>query len=233
MHMINSFPETKSILFLTILIGSVFLTSCNRNGPPEPEIGEIEYVGPPSLEREAASEAVDLTWYGNLKPDLVPVGLKVCRFPTGQYVQWEVLVTTRNQGGVEGLDVQEAPVDIYVDFDPNRPYGVDNATGEPIMLSESPNLLMDMPDQQYMAVPGGGEFGGVLYNLQYPDGGPGSRYRRIPTSFTVFLDQMRGGARGWVEEIDEFNNGVGVLIDRYDEISGNTGTYLIHCWYSE
>ncbi|MCP4203390.1 MAG: hypothetical protein GY769_15840 [bacterium] len=52
---------------------------------------------------------------------------------------------------------------------------------------------------------------------------------------TVMLDQHRGNQPpgGIVDESNEGNNGVSVLIDKYDEINGSTGTYLIGCWYSQ
>ena len=132
------------------------------------------------------------------------------------------------------MDVSEAPVDVYVDFDPDRPSGYDPATGEPKKLADHPLLLRDMPEQQWMSVPGAGGFGGSSFSLWYPGGGPGSPYRRIPTTFLFMLDQFRGNAPtgGLVDESDEFNNGVSVTIDRFDEINGASGTFLIGCWYS-
>ncbi len=131
------------------------------------------------------------------------------------------------------LSATEAPVDVYVTFDPERPYGVDE-DGEPIDLEQyDPSLLQDMPAQQWMSVPQGGNFGGAAFSLWYVEGGPGSRYRRVPTEFTVFLDQFRGNnpTGGTIDESNEMNNGVSVQIDRYDDINGRTGTYAIGCWY--
>jgi hypothetical protein len=88
-----------------------------------------------------------------------------------------------------------------------------------------------MPEQQYMSVPGAGSMGGAAFSLWYPDGGPGSHYRRIPTRFEFTLDQQRGGRPGVIDESNEGNNGASVTIDRYDEKNGATNNYLIGCWY--
>jgi hypothetical protein len=171
-------------------------------------------------------------WQEYIKPDMVPFNVRICRINEGVYVRWDIVVTLQNQGGNLELNVTEAPIDVYVTFDPDRPYGVDNATGKPKKLGDFPELLMDRPDQQTMSVPRAGAFGGASFSLWYPDGGPGSRYRRIPTRFDIFIDQYRGGNPGVIKESNENNNGASVIIDRYDEISGHTGTFAIGCWYN-
>jgi hypothetical protein len=223
----------KKLLMVLPLV--FFLISCQGPDDSRERSKVIEQLGPRILpSRPAIAKQFD--WADFIKPDLVPVNMRVCRSPEGTYMRWDVLVTLQNQGGNKDLSVSEAPVDVYVSFDGSRPYGVDNETGEPLTLEEvDQRLLQDMPDQQWMSVPRAGDFGGVAFTLWYPEGGPGSRYRRIPISFTIMLDQYRGNnpPGGTVDESNEQNNIVTVVIDRYDEINGNTGTYSIGCWYNK
>lgn len=168
---------------------------------------------------------------------MVPINARVCRThegPVNKYdlMRWDILVTIQNQGGNLNLDIEEAPIDVYVDFDPNSPYGYDGTTGEPRKLGDYPELLRDRPEQQYMSVPRAGLFGGAVFTIWYSDEGSGSPYRRIPTRFVIILDQYRGGAPGLIAESNEGNNGVTVEIDRYDERNSSTGKYLIGCWYN-
>lgn len=207
------------------------LTGCQRDRGYD---REAFYPYVPALPSSGPVLHTKPTWKNLIRPDLVPVNMRVCRTQESEYVRWDVLVTVQNQGGDRGLNVTDAPVDVYVDFDPERPYGYDASTGEPDSLKDRPELLRDIPEpEKRMSVPRGGAFGGAAFSLWYVDGGPGYPYRRVPTQFTVFLDQGRGGNPGVVDESDEGNNGVVVLIDRYDEISGRTGTYAIGCWYSQ
>ena len=231
--------KNATLLGASLLLFVLCTTSCQG---PRDRASERVLYGPVEVRYAMAEKPLDhpfhwiTDWARYTKPDLVPVNMKVCRSPQGMYMRWDVLVTLQNQDGNAGLDTSEAPVDIYVHFDGSRPYGVDNETGEPLTLEEYDEaLLQDMPEQHWMFVPKAGDFGGVAFSLLYPEGGPGSVYRRIPTSFTVHLDQYRGNnpTGGVIDESDEGNNGVGVIIDRYDEINGRTGTYLIGCWYSE
>lgn len=216
--------RTKIVALFALLI--TMLTGCQWNRPPYGDKAERIMQPFPYLARR------ELAWEDYIKPDLVVVSMRVCRTQEMEYVRWDVLAVVQNQGGNLGLDVEEAPVDVYVDFDPSRPYGYDPATGVPRTLADYPEYLRDRPVQKWMNVPRAGGFGGVSFSLWYPDGGPGYPYRRVPTQFFLILDQFRGGAPGLVDENNEGNNGVIVLIDRYDEINGRTGGFAIGCWYN-
>ncbi|MDH3336723.1 MAG: hypothetical protein OER22_02175 [Gammaproteobacteria bacterium] len=220
----------KTTIFAVVV--ALTLSACQGAGTSGPFRSEADRSISSVLPPNVAHKQFD--WADFIEPDFVPIVLRVCRSPEGTYMKWDILVTLQNQDGNLNLDANEAPIDIYVDFDPDRPYGVNNETGEPLTLEEfDSDLLRDMPDQQWMSTPRAGNFGGAAFSLWYPDGGPGSRYRRIPTKFTITLDQFRGNnpTGGTIDESDETNNGVGVIIDRYDAINGATGRRLIGCWY--
>ena len=134
----------RILLGLTFLLVFFFVTSCGGR----PWLTDYEVVGPYEVQQRLPTN-VDVhrkfAWTDYVKPDLVPVTMKVCRSPEGMYMRWDVLVTLQNQMGNLGLNVSEAPVDVYVDFDGDRPYGVDNATGEPITLEEYDEDLLLKP----------------------------------------------------------------------------------------
>jgi len=176
------------------------------------------------------------------KPDFVPLQVRACRGPVGYgypYMQWDVVVSLKNQGGNQGLDLSApadpygAPIDVYVDFYPDTPWGNDNATGEPIMLGDIRDgaLLRDMPEQQWMSTPPANSYGGASFREWYPDGGPGSWYVKIPKRFFICLDQFRGNSPsgGTIDESNEFNNCINVEIDRdrYEAAGGRQA-----CFYS-
>jgi len=173
-----------------------------------------------------------MDWANRFEPDFVPLSIRVCTIPEASgNRRWEVVVTLQNQGGNLNLNVSEAPIDIYVDFDPDRPWGVDSETGNPLTLgAAAPNLLRDMPDQRYMSAPRAGNLGGASFTEWYVDQGSGAvTRRRIPTQFLVMLDQFRGNnpAGGTIDESDEGNNGIQVVIDK----EGFDATPNYRCWF--
>jgi hypothetical protein len=175
------------------------------------------------------------SWADALQPDFVPITIRACRSPAGYHVRWDVLVTVQNRGGNLAINTSQAPVDVLVNLDPDRPYTKDNATGATVTVGQAaPEVLMSYPEQQWMSVPKAGNFGGSSFSVFYADAGPGAWTRLVPTKFSVTLDQYRRNnpPRGTITETDELNNGISVVIDRYDEINGATGKLLIWCWYA-
>jgi hypothetical protein len=178
----------------------------------------------------------EFRWADQIEPDFAPVVFRVCRASQSDgYMRWDGVVSLRNEGGDKGLRLAEAPVDIVVGFDGSRPYGRDPSTGEPMTLAEhNEALLSAYPEQHWMTVPRSGRAGGAAFVLYFLEEGPGGTYRRVPTNFSVTLDQFVGNnpPGGTIRELNELNNRISVEIVDYDLINGHTGTFARSCWYA-
>lgn len=226
----------KRLSVLSALALLALLSACSGFAPRPTDVAmqrEPDRRLPPDA--SIASAIGKGSWADVFQPDFVPINMRVCRSPEGYHVRWEVLVTLQNRGGNQGINSSQAPIDVSVNLDPNRPYSKDNTTGATITLGQAdPEKLLDYPEQQWMSVPRAGNFGGSAFTVFYADAGPGAWTRLVPTRFTATLDQYRRNnpPKGTITEANEGNNGLSVQIDRYDEINGATATYLIWCWYA-
>jgi hypothetical protein len=195
-------------------------------------------------------------------PDFTPVSIRACRYRYdllgSSMDKWEVTVSLTNIGGVQGLrpDIEEAPIDIYISFDPNSLYGV-NDQCEQGRLADNPAQLNEhinpyeswvVPVELSMPVAAPLQVVETSFELDYenavkpktqicPDqaADPSGQvmFRKVPKTISVFLNEhwqisIPGGA---IQERDRTNNRADILIDNCMPF-GTSGSAPVQCWHN-